>query len=180
MKNILLDASSAILLFKAALFDALLSVYQVSWTQSVLQELIRGNQCGAETFRRYSTGFGERIVALQRGPFPAIKTHQELKGLDLGESDTIRCFATGGWDFIITDDGGAAKYCLKHDIPFVNALLFPRLLYLGMRISLADSHDKMAELIGLGRYSREVIDRAANSRKESLLFAIPGICGIDK
>ena len=97
-----------------------------------------------------------------------------LRSLDQGELDTIMCFASGNYDFIITDDGKAARYCKEKRLPFINALLFPRLLDFAGLMSRQDSNDKMDAIIHLGRYSREIIESARSCRKESLTFAIPG------
>ena len=180
MKNILLDASSAILLFKAELFHKLVTVYTISCTRSVLQELIRGDRCGADTFLRCSTGSVLSVIDISNEGFSRENASPALRNLDRGELDTVLCFTAGGWDFIITDDGRAAKYCRQNNIPFINAILFPRLLYFCHAISLPESIRKMEELISLGRYSREVIEWAMNCGRESLHFAIPDICGIDK
>ena len=97
--------------------------------------------------------------------------------LDQGERDTITCFESGGMDLIITDDGRAARYCREKGVPFINALLFPRLLYFAARITKKESWDKMATLIRLGRYTPEIIEWAKNCSRESLSFAASGSAG---
>ena len=174
MKKTLLDASSAILLFKAGLVNELINVYRVFVTGSVLQELTRENHHGVGTFLRYVTLQKIRVIdeddIFSQTEIPTAS----LRLLDQGELDTIMCFASGNYDFIITDDGRAARYCKENGLPFINALLFPRLLNFAGLMSRQESNDKMDAIIHLGRYSREIIEPAQSCRKESLAFAIPG------
>ena len=173
MKKVLLDASSAILLFKADLLARLTQVYNVTQTHSVLHELTRKDYSGAETFRQYATEKKIRIIDVQNVPFPLQKAGQALPSLGQGELDTIKCFWTDEQDFIIIDDGRASRYCRKNNIAFINALLFPRLLYLNRSISPAGCTAAMNKVVHAGRYSNEIIAWAQNCKRESLLFAIP-------
>lgn len=175
MTRVLLDSSSAILLFKADLFDALIKVYHVSMPQSVLHELTFEDYPGADAFFQYTTLKKIKIVSVE---YEKSRYENSLNGqssLHKGERDTIGCFQAGGYDFIITDDGRAARYCRQNDIPFINALLFPRVLYYLNKSSLQESNNKMGKLISLGRYSAKVVKWAENCKKEALYFAIPAI-----
>jgi len=174
MKKALLDASSAILLYKANLLKELTEVYNVFVTRSVFGELTREKHHGTETFLSYVSL--SKIMVIDVENDPPISNHLEegMNSLDQGEFDTIKCFVTGKHDFIITDDGRAAKYCNKNGLSFINALLFPRLLYFADSISWQESNDKMDVIIINGRYSSSVIEWARNCQKESLFFAIPG------
>lgn len=173
MKKILLDTSSAILLFKAGLVNELTNVYHVFVTGSVLQELTRENHPGAATFFEYF--FLQKIRGIGEGDilFQSEIPTASLRSLDQGELDTIMSFASGNYDFIITDDGKAARYCKENGLPFINALLFPRLLNFAGLISRQDSNDKMDAIVHSGRYSKEIVEWARSCRKESLTFAIP-------
>jgi predicted nucleic acid-binding protein len=174
MKKTLLDASSAILLYKADLFEELTKVYQVFVTRSVLEELTRKKHHGTETFLSYASLNKIKVTDLENGPPVGIHSEEGMNSLDQGEFDTIKCFLAGKHDFIITDDGRAAKYCNNYGLSFINALLFPRLLYFADFISLQESNDKMNVIIINGRYSSPVIEWARKCPKESLFFAIPG------
>ena len=174
MKKTLLDASSAILLFKAGLLEELTNIYGVFVTRSVLQELTRGNQYGADTFLRYVSLHKIRVI--EEGDIHSLSGISKApirSSLDQGELDTIMCFASGDYDFIITDDGKAARFCKEESLPFINALLFPRMLNFAGLLSRQASNDKMNNIICFGRYSKEVIELAWSCRKESLHFAIP-------
>ena len=170
----LLDSSSAILLFKADLFDALVSVYHVSMSQSVLHELTLEDQPGADVFLRYAALKKVKIISTRSIPTKAAKYLSLPASLHRGELDTIKCFQAGGYAFIITDDGRAARYCRQNKIPFINALLFPRVLNFFNNTPVHDRNIKTAKLVSLGRYSAEVVRWAENCKKEALHFAIPG------
>ena len=173
MKKSILDASSAILLFKVDLLKELTDVYHVFVTRSVLQELTRRNHQGADTFQRFTSLKKIRIIDLENVLLKCKTSGDSLCFLDKGELDTIKCFGAGDHDFIITDDGRAARYCKKNGLPFINALLFPRLLYFADLISWQESNNKTDAIIRIGRYSTEVIEWARNCQKESLSFAMP-------
>jgi predicted nucleic acid-binding protein len=173
MKKSILDASSAILLFKVDLLKELTDVYHVFVTRSVLQELTRRNHQGADTFQRFTSLKKIRIIDLENVLLKCKTSGDSLCFLDKGELDTIKCFGAGDHDFIITDDGRAARYCKKNGLPFINALLFPRLLYFADLISWQESNNKTDAIIRIGRYSTEVIEWPRNCQKESLSFAMP-------
>jgi predicted nucleic acid-binding protein len=173
MKKSILDASSAILLFKVDLLKELTDVYHVFVTRSVLQELTRRNHQGADTFQRFTSLKKIRIIDLENVLLKCKNSGDSLCFLDKGELDTIKCFGAGDHDFIITDDGRAARYCKKNGLPFINGLLFPRLLYFADLISWQESNNKTDAIIDIGRYSTEVIEWAQNCQKESLSFAMP-------
>lgn len=173
MKKSILDASSAILLFKVDLLKELTDVYHVFVTRSVLQELTRRNHQGADTFQRFTSLKKIRIIDVENVLLKCKTSGDSLCFLDKGELDTIKCFGAGDHDFIITDDGRAARYCKKNGLPFINALLFPRLLYFADLILWQKSINKTDAIIRIGRYSTEVIEWARNCQKESLSFAMP-------
>jgi predicted nucleic acid-binding protein len=178
MKKVLLDASSAILLLKADLLSKLLDIYSVSQTQSVLHELTRENHFGTETFRQLAARNKITVIDVQNTTLP-IKAHRTRHALGRGEFDTIKCFEAGSHDFIIVDDGKAARYCTKKSLAFINALLFPRVLFLNNNISQEECNAYMDKIIRHGRYSGKVIAWAQNCKKASLLFAFPDDGGID-
>jgi predicted nucleic acid-binding protein len=174
MKKTLLDASSAILLFKVGLFKELTDAYHVSVVRTVLEELTRENHHGSATFLRYVSLNKLKVIDIKNIPAKCASSGISLSSLDQGELDTIKCFTAGSHDFIITDDGRAARYCKANGLPFINALLFPRLLYFSGYVSWQESNNKMDAIIRIGRYSSEVIEWAQNCQKENLIFAIPG------
>ena len=175
MKKAILDASSAILLFKVDLLKELTDVYHVFVTSSVLQELTRKNHQGADLFQHFASLNKIRIIDVENDLLKCKSSGDSLCSLDKGELDTIKCFGAGDHDFIIIDDGRAARYCKKNGLPFINGLLFPRLLYFADLISRQESNNKIDAIIYNGRYSIGVIEWVRNCQKESLAFAMPGV-----
>ncbi len=170
MKKALLDTSSAILLFKSGLFDALLDSYNIVITESVYDELTTNDHTGAKEFRNYR-GNGKVDV---RPSFKMEKTNQlsfpDTSSLGKGERDTIHQFHTGIGEFIIIDDWKGAKYCRDNRIPYINTLLFPRILYLTHNISETEFNKKTEMIIRIGRYSQKIINYALNCSRDDLEF----------
>ncbi|MFC1837584.1 hypothetical protein ACFLYW_02765 [Thermodesulfobacteriota bacterium] len=173
MTKTLLDASSAILLFKVGLLHELTGFYRVHVTRSVFLELSRQNYPGADVFLNAVSNDMIKVIDVVDIPAGDITPVDALYSLDQGERDTIKCFKAGGMDLIITDDGRAARYCKENKLPFINALLFPRLLYFAGCISWEESTMKMDDIIDFGRHAPQIIEWARNCRKETLAFAIP-------
>lgn len=173
MKRVLTDASSAILLFKAGLVDELLDIYRILMTKVVYEELTPNGYPGAQFFR--SSFAGGRLEILFGTSAHKLTSHFEsgLSGLDRGERDTIRQYLTGAGDFILIDDGKGAGYCRKNRIPYINALLVPRILYFCHRFSEVEYQHKVANVIQNGRYSPEVIEFGLNCTRRQLDFFLP-------
>ena len=104
---------------------------------------------------------------------PALRERPGMAGLDSGESSAILLFYAGQGDFLITDDGRAARYCRKSGIPFINALLFPVVLQLAGLWDDAASRRAMAEILETGRYSSRVVAFARECGKQDIGFALP-------
>jgi hypothetical protein len=58
-------------------------------------------------------------------------------------------------------------------IPYINTLLFPRILYLTHSISETEFNNKAEKVISIGRYSQEIIDYALNCTQDDLEFFLP-------
>jgi hypothetical protein len=173
MKKVLIDTSSAILLFKSSLFDHLVDMYDVLITQSVYDELTKDNYPGSEAFKNYCLDNKMIIQPPSEKEMAYLHPLKDTFSLDRGERETIYQYMRGIGNFIIIDDGRGARYCKDNSIPYINALLFPRILYLSRYISETDYCDKIKTLIGIGRYSRKVIDYALNCSKGELRFFLP-------
>ena len=97
----------------------------------------------------------------------------DTSSLDKGERDTIHSFYAGAGDFIIIDDGKGAAYCRDNHIPYINALLFPRIILLTHSISKAEFDDKVGLITGIGRYSQKIIDYALNCSVDDIELFLP-------
>ncbi len=173
MKSAIIDASSAILIFKSELIEQLVSTYKTLISSSVYDELTRRGDPGSETFRLLCDKDQIQVLTLhdqkriRRNSFPALPT------LDPGERDTICQHLMGNGDFIITDDGQALKYCKKAGLPFINALLFPLILYLIQSISRSEYLKKSDKIIKNGWYSKNVIEIALNFSNQTIQPFLP-------
>jgi hypothetical protein len=166
-RNVLMDASSAIILFKSGLFEAVIAYYCVLMPGSVYMELTRGNHTGTEEFIKYRKD--DRIrVASAEGNQIRIQEDAALPRLDDGEKDTINLFYRGAGTLVLLDDGKGAAYCRNKTIPYINALLVPRVLRLAGILSATDCEESMKRIAGFGRYSKKVIDYAFTCTDESL------------
>lgn len=166
-KTVLVDTSSAIVLCKADLHTQLVRMYDVVMPASVYFEITSRPYPGSQEFQKFAAT--ERIHIAD----DAISVSGDgLEGLDRGESDVIRLFWQGMGDFIMTDDGLAARYCQKAGIPFINALLFPAVLRFTNRASDEFCRRALSRIENIGRYSREVTGFARRCMPEDIGFAL--------
>lgn len=161
-KRAVVDASSAIILFKADLFLRLTRTYHVMMTDSVLSEVTRRGYPGAEFFKNVGRCPAVTIVSCNGEIAQRFTTDPRLHLLDLGERDTIGCLICQQADFIIIDDGRGNKFCRNNDLPFINALLFPKILLLTGRLFTAAYEEKTALIMQNGRYSQKIIESAGS------------------
>ena len=173
MKAALIDTSSAILLYKADLLDRLVGSYQVRMAEAVYAELtVDDRYPGAVAVRGYRRD--RRISVLADGePADCLERHPELGGLGAGERDTLCRFIEGLADFVIIDDGRGAAWCRDREIPYVNALLIPRLMRLAGRMTHALARRASRRITRVGRYSPEIIAAAAGASPRHLAPFLP-------
>jgi len=174
MKRIIIDASSAILLFKAGLFADLIGAYQAVLTESVYQEISRPGYPGAKSFGRYYVNRQFEIRSVNRSKKTSPELITALSTLGNGEKDTIILFLYGDGDFVLIDDGRGAGFCRDHRIPYINSLLAARTLHLSRNISEAVYQKKIKMLIRAGRYSQKIINYALTCPSKDVALFIPG------
>ncbi len=165
----LADSSSLIILFKTGLLDKCAGLYDLLITQSVKSEITRKGYPGSEYFDRLCSQ--ERLNLLSDGDNNSFD--HDLSGLDRGERDTISRFLKGDGDFIIIDDGRGADICRRRSLPYINALLIPKILYVKKVISEPEFREYFAGILTVGRYSSEVISFAENCTGNDLKRFIP-------
>jgi predicted nucleic acid-binding protein len=169
MKAVLADASSAILLHKADLFDLLVHRYAVSMVASVFGEVTVDGRPGCNTFRRLAVD--RRLTVLTETPAPSDPAMPA--GLHRGERDTLAAFRKQPGSFLAMDDRRAAAVCRQRGLPYICALLFPQIGYHSGLLS-KDARDRhMTVLEGIGRYSAEVIRYARGCRREQVAPFLP-------
>ena len=173
MKKVLIDSSSAILLFKSGLFDRLINIFEVIISNSVYKELTIKALAGSNEFKNYIQNHKITVCRPQVDNLFSFHKADSLLKLDAGEQDTILMFQKGNADFIMIDDGKGAGYCRQNQIPYINALLFPKILLFSDNISQTECRSSIELVIALGRYSREIIEYALRCDKENLEFFLP-------
>lgn len=171
-KKCIVDSSSAILLYKANIFSSFLSLYSVSCPESVYSELTKHmNYPGALSFIDFQLD-GTLLV------HPSVnnsKFHDKNNtgSLGRGEADCIKLFFLDDYDFIILDDRKGGGYCRRTGIPYINALLVPRILLLTRIIADDECNRIFLEICAEGRYSKEIIDYARIADSDELRYFLP-------
>ncbi|MCP3872447.1 MAG: hypothetical protein GY699_04730 [Desulfobacteraceae bacterium] len=172
MTPVFTDASSAILLEKAQLFNPLLKTFKLIFAKSAYKEITKPGYPGANTFAKCHS----QDLFIVRSHFKTKKNDDTLKlgKLDAGEKETICLFLAKKEGFILTDDGKAAQWCIKNHLPFINALLVPKVFWYAGFMTKKESSIKMNDLCNIGRYSKKVKRFAFNCSPEDLSYFIPG------
>lgn len=165
----LIDASSAILLFKAGLIKACCEVFHLLMTRSVFDEVSVPAQPGAGEFHALAGRLpGVTLLDDPVGILPTNAT--DLQRLHRGERDTLHHYLNGAARFVIIDDGKGVQVCRRHGIPHVNALLCPRLLHFSGRMPARHARLFFARIASLGRYSTAVVKWADTCDRSDLSF----------
>ncbi len=172
MKKILIDSSSAILLFKAGLYDNLTRLFDTCIAETVFHELTVDGRDGAEVFRACCMDGRVRVLNKKSEEDPS-KAYPDFSFLGGGERETIREYILGSGQFIIIDDYKGARFCRDNAIPYINALLTPRVLFFSGDISEEASRSGAEAILRLGRYSRKIIDYAMSRERDDLSFFLP-------
>ncbi len=166
----IIDASSAILLYKAGVIDYWCHMVQLLMTRSVFAEVTVPRHRGAD-------GLGQ-LARRQPGLILLDDPHHpdcscaaaDIDRLHRGERDTLFHYLNGVARFVVIDDGKAVRVCRRYGIPHVNALLVPKLLYYSKQLSMDQREHFFARLRSLGHYSERVVDWAADCDAKQLAF----------
>lgn len=167
MRNVIIDSSSAILLYRCNMTAPLLKYCSPVIPRTVFAELTVPGYDGADIF----TGL------CRDGEIKVYQTEPEIKlqltgSLHAGERDVIFLFKQGKGDFIIIDDGKGGGYCRDNNIPYINALLAVKILLMKNLITETEYADAWNWLLLNGRYSEKVKVWAGNADREKLDFFI--------
>ena len=127
------------------MLEKLLEVYRVVVCNAVYLELTENSYPSAELFKSLCVDSKLFISDLEVDSMQVINEKKGLSSLNRGERETIIQFLSGMGDFILLDDGKGARFCFKHQLPFINALLFPAILNFCGRISLDEKDQKISE-----------------------------------
>lgn len=174
MTVVFTDASSAILLFRAGLFERAARTLSMVVSGEVLRELTREGYAGAGYFRELSENGTIRVVQKE----PDLAACSPLKGwagLDRGEQETIALyqgFKDRSGAFVLMDDGQGARFCTRHYIPFINALLVPKVFWYSGLMTETHARKEMKTLSEIGRYSQKILSKACDLTREELAFFV--------
>ncbi len=167
-KTVIIDASSAIILYKAGLHTFLIDNFDIVMPESVYQEITVNPYAGSKEYKCLLDEFKIKVIKIS-----GKRKHPAFANLGLGESDVIELFSQGSAAFILIDDGMAARYCKKAGLPFINSLLVPVVLRCAQIIDEDSCLELMGNIMREGRYSKEVIAYARTCKTENIAFAIP-------
>lgn len=170
MTRVYADASSAILLEKAGLFEPLAEIFRLVLAGSVFDEITLPGYAGAPVFAAAKQHKKIRV----QSPMPGRLHDASLDTLDRGEKETLCLFLEGRGGFILMDDKKAILWCLKNHHPFINALLVPKLFWYGGWMTKDACKNKMDTLCHVGRYSEKVKAFAFDCTPDDLSFFAPG------
>ncbi|MGD8368021.1 MAG: hypothetical protein PVG78_10285 [Desulfobacterales bacterium] len=168
-KRTIVDSSSAILLAKIGLFHRLTEIYEVVMAEAVYGEIARKGYPGACGFAAARRAGQIRVLSPEGSFLPTAE--DALTGA--GERETIRLYARGEGDFVIIDDRKGAGFCRSAGIPYINALLFPRILRLVGELSESEYRRRTGQLLQNGRYSANIVEVAAGASRERLGRFLP-------
>jgi predicted nucleic acid-binding protein len=165
MKTVILDSSSAILLFRCNIINTLLKYYHLLIPYAVFTELTVPGYAGSDVFIELcSSGFIKVYKPVKNNP------DEPGKSLHIGEREVISLFLEGRGDFVIIDDGKGGAFCRDNNIPYINALLAVKILNLKQLINGQEYFDAWGWLTENGRYSEKIIEWAENADEKRLEF----------
>ena len=170
MKLVLMDSSSAILLYHAGIMEPFISTYPVGITEAVQSELTAHGGSGATEFAEYIRR--GHITLVDTGRMAPNDNHG-LSKLDHGEQTLIQALIDGAGRFIVIDDKKGAQFLRAHDLPYINALLVPRILRAAGALSPSMAENAFICLKSRGRYASWIIDYASSCPMYDLRFFMP-------
>jgi hypothetical protein len=149
-KRVVIDTSSAILLFKSGWMGPVMACYRAVIGPMVFREMTVGGYPGAAAFSRWQS---EKRIIIENAQALADDPTPGRGRLDPGEQECIDLYHSGAGSFLIIDDGRGAAHCRRQGIPFINALLVPRLLQHASVGNGADWQAALLEIFRIGRYA---------------------------
>lgn len=165
MKTVIIDSSSAILLFRCNIIMLLLKYYKLLIPGAVFSELTVAGYDGSDVFIDLCSSGSIKVCRAEKH-----NAEKLSKSLHAGEREVISLFREGRGDFIIIDDGKGGAFCRDNNIPYINALLAVKILFFKQLINDQEYCDAWSWLIENGRYSAKIIDWAKNADEQRLEF----------
>jgi len=167
MRSVIIDSSSAILMYKSNIIPALLKYCTPVIPEEVESELTVPGYEGSEFF----TDLCSKEIIKVYEPEELI-SYEPAGSLHRGERDVIALFFNGKGDFIIIDDGRGGGFCRDHKIPYINTILAVKIFLFKQLITETEYAAAWRWLLANGRYSQKVIGWAEKADKGTLAFFI--------
>lgn len=163
IKRIIPDSSSLILLHKCGIIRSLFLYCNIVIPERVYAEITVPGHEGAGLFSGLRTaGSIEVCIPVERD------TGIFSSGLHPGEMDVISLYLERKGEYIIIDDGKGAAFCRDNRIPYINALLAVKILFMKRLITEHEYSAAWKWLVKNGRYSGKIISWAENAGVEVL------------
>lgn len=156
VKKVIVDSSSAILLFKANVFTYLYDCYDLFVCDSVFKELTIDGYEGHQFFKESVLKKQLNIIKFNDNMQLDYKNNKDLRSLGKGERDSIIITLEKQIDFMIVDDKKACKIASKYGLNFVNALLMLKILFFKRNISQKKFKEEFDRLSTIGYYSKKI------------------------
>lgn len=173
MPLVFIDASSAILLYKTDLFIQCADVYTLVAAESVYNEITVKSYPGADFFKQMMLKDRIKTISFDNSK----KTALDIPAMDVGEKHTIALFyqhfESDPSSFIIMDDKKGVIFCYNSSLPFINALLVPKVLWYAGLMEKDAYIEKRDLVIKQGRYSGKIIEKAKELSEQDLARFIP-------
>lgn len=170
IKTVLVDASSAILLHKVSLLEAMYDAYRLVMVNAVVEEITVANHPGAAAFQIALTNKRIHQISMQAKPDDDRTLSMRMGA---GERQTILAYGPSQASFILIDDKAGVQACRKGNIPFINALLCPEILYASGYLQRWQRDALFERLLSIGRYAPEVVAYADRCRRDDLAHFLP-------
>jgi hypothetical protein len=152
----IIDASSAILLARVGLIQMCCQRFHLRMCRHVFDEVTAVARAGSAELRALAEQQPGVEVLEAPAHIPTGRVAADLMRLHRGERDTLCHFLDGAARFVIIDDGKGIQLCRRHDVPYINALLCPRLFYFSGWITELQARSFSDQIASLGRYSEAV------------------------
>ncbi len=150
------NSSTIILITKATLFQKFLdTVNNICISNIVYEEIFQKNSFENLLIKKEVEKGRIKVCIIKEKFFLGLITQFKI---DLGEASTFALFRQNVNDAILTDDKELMKLCKINGVPFISAMAIAVILFKKKVISNEEALDKLENIQGYGRYSKEVYD----------------------
>lgn len=164
MKKVIIDSSSAILIYRCGMFPTLLRYCYGIIPEPVFHEVTVYGHLGSDFFSDlHNKGMiSVYETAAESDVFPV--------SLHAGEQGVISLYYEGRGDFVLIDDRKGSAFCRDNCIPYLNAFLTIKIMFMKNLITGDEYGNARQWLVENGRYSESIILWADNADEQKLSF----------